>query len=102
MWVHLHKDRFPSHRRSKLDPRADGPFEVLERLNDNPYILDFPSEYGVSNTFNVSDLSHFFVGDPEIQRYADSGSNPFERGEDDVTPVTSPRIHSQDPDSSPE
>ena len=59
VWVHLRKDRFSSHRRSKLDPRADGPFEVSERLNDNAYILDFPSEYGVCNTFNVSDLSPF-------------------------------------------
>jgi hypothetical protein len=39
--------------------------------------LDLPSEYNISATFNVSDLSYFDVGD-------DSSSNPFEeRGNDE-------------------
>jgi hypothetical protein len=29
VWVHLHKDHFPDQRKSKLQPRADGPFKVL-------------------------------------------------------------------------
>ena len=37
VWVHLRKNRFPNHRKTKLDARADGPFEVLERLNNNAY-----------------------------------------------------------------
>ena len=40
-------------------PRGDGPFQVLERINDNAYKLDLPGEYNVSATFNVSDLSPF-------------------------------------------
>ena len=32
-------------------------------MNDNAYKLDLPSEYNVSVTFNVIDLSHFDVGD---------------------------------------
>ncbi|GAV62156.1 hypothetical protein CFOL_v3_05680, partial [Cephalotus follicularis] len=35
VWVNLRKERFPSRRKSKLAPRADGPFEVLERVGDN-------------------------------------------------------------------
>jgi len=31
VWVHLRKERFPSKRETKLMPRADGPFEILER-----------------------------------------------------------------------
>ena len=27
-WLHLHKDRFPDLRKSKLMPRAAGPFKV--------------------------------------------------------------------------
>ncbi|KAH9704886.1 hypothetical protein KPL70_011644 [Citrus sinensis] len=56
------KERFPERRKSKLLPRGDGPFQVLERINDNAYKLDFPGEYNVSATFNVSDLSPFDVG----------------------------------------
>ena len=34
VWLHLRKDRFPNERKSKLLPRADGPFKVLARLQD--------------------------------------------------------------------
>ena len=55
-------------------PRGDGPFLVLERINDNAYKLDFPGIYNVSATFKVIDLSPFEVGD-------DFKTNPFrERG----------------------
>ena len=53
----MRKKRFPEQRRSKLLPRGDGPFQVLERINDNAYKLDLPGEYNGSATFNVSDLS---------------------------------------------
>jgi hypothetical protein len=47
----------PNQRKSKLQPRGDGPFQVLERINDNTYKIDISCEYGVSDTFNVADLS---------------------------------------------
>ncbi|OMO89725.1 hypothetical protein CCACVL1_07669 [Corchorus capsularis] len=46
VWVHLRKERFPEKRKSKLLPRGDGPFHVLERINNNAYKLDLPSDYG--------------------------------------------------------
>jgi hypothetical protein len=64
------QERFPSHRKSKLQPRRDEPFQILERINDTTYKVDMLGEYGVSATFNVSDLTLFDVGD-------DSRSNPF-------------------------
>jgi hypothetical protein len=76
VWLHMRKKRFPAKRRSKLLPRGDGPFQVLERINDNVYKLDLPGEYNVSATFNVTDLSPFDVGD-------DLRANPFqEEGND--------------------
>ena len=75
--MHMRKERFPACRRSKLHPRGDGPFQVLERINDNAYKLDLPGEYNISATFNVYDLSPFNVGD-------NSRTNPFEeRGNDE-------------------
>jgi hypothetical protein len=59
----MRKERFPAYRRSKLHPRWDGPFEVLERINNNAYMLDLLGEYNIEATFNVSDLSPFDVGD---------------------------------------
>jgi hypothetical protein len=51
VWVHLRKDRFLDLRKSKLMPRAAGPFKVLEKINDNAYKLELPSVFGVSSTF---------------------------------------------------
>ena len=43
----MKKERFPDH------PREDGPFQVLERINDNAYKLDLTGEYNISATVNV-------------------------------------------------
>ncbi|RDY04947.1 hypothetical protein CR513_11265, partial [Mucuna pruriens] len=40
VWVHRQKERFPTQRKYKLQPRGDGTFQVLERINDNAYKLD--------------------------------------------------------------
>jgi len=56
VWIHLRKDRFPQQRKSKLLQRVDGPFRVLEKINDNAYKIDLPASYGVCNSFNVADL----------------------------------------------
>ena len=73
----MRKEIFLACRRSKLHLKRDGPFQVLERINDNAYKLDLLGEYNISATFNVSDLSLFDVGD-------DSKKNPFEvRGNDE-------------------
>jgi hypothetical protein len=32
--------------------RRDGPFQILENINDNAYKIDISGEYGVSATFN--------------------------------------------------
>jgi hypothetical protein len=90
VWVHMRKERFPAHRKSKLQPRGDGPFLILERINDNAYKVDLPGEYGVSVTFNVSDLTLFDVGD-------DSRSNPFEERRDDADQPNTKRNHANDP-----
>jgi hypothetical protein len=72
----MRKERFTAHRRTKLHPRGDGPFQILEKINDNAYKVDLPGEYNVSATFNIFDLSLYDAGD-------DSRSNLFEgRGND--------------------
>jgi len=90
VWVHMHKEKFPAHRKSKLQPRGDGPFQILERINDNAYKVDLPGEYGDSAIFNVSDLTLFDVGD-------DSRSNPFEKRGDDADQTNTKRNHANDP-----
>src|SRR4051812_5885773 len=49
VWLHLCKDRFLDLRKSKLMPRADGPFKILQKINDNAYKLELPADFGVSD-----------------------------------------------------
>ncbi|RDX93870.1 hypothetical protein CR513_23806, partial [Mucuna pruriens] len=79
----MRKERFPIQRNSKLKPRGDGPFQVLERINDNTYKLDLPTTYDhISSTFNVANLSLFDVGE-EFNLM----KNPFEEGGNDKDPT---------------
>jgi len=57
VWIHLRNERFSSKRKSKIMPRSDGPFEIIEKIGPNAYKVDLPIEYGVSATFNVANLS---------------------------------------------
>ena len=78
--MHLRKERFSCHRHSKLNPRGDGLFQVLERINDNAYKIDFPGKYNVSATFNVYDLSHFNVGSYSRMNFFKEGGNDEDMG----------------------
>jgi hypothetical protein len=79
VWLHWRKDRFPTLRRSKLMPRAAGPFKVLQKINDNAYVLDLPAEYGVSCSFNVTDLKPYAGEGEELL----SRTTSIQEGEDD-------------------
>ncbi|XP_071713543.1 uncharacterized protein [Rutidosis leptorrhynchoides] len=91
VWIHLRKERFPGGRFGKLNPRADGPFRVLKKINDNAYKIELPGHYNVSATFNVSDLSPYF--DPDDGAF-DSRSSLSEEGGDDADAcgLNGPRI----------
>jgi hypothetical protein len=56
VWLHLRKEWFPDFRKSKLMPRVDVLFKVLEKINVNAYKLNFLAYFGVSPTFNIADL----------------------------------------------
>jgi len=86
IWLHLTKERFPNQRNLKLNSRGDGPFQVLQCINDNGYRLDLSTDYGVNTTFNVCDLIPFVSGgdyneeldlrtDPLQEGWSDEGSS---------------------------
>ncbi|GKC55781.1 RNA-directed DNA polymerase [Tanacetum coccineum] len=79
--IHLRKEGFLASRFGKLKPRADGPFRVLKKVNDNACKLELPGHYNVSATFIVADLSPY---KGEGDDYPDSRSSLSEEGEDDA------------------
>ena len=79
VWIHLRKERFPNRKYSKLQPRADGPFKFVKKINDNAYKAELPSDYGVSATFNVSDLSPY-----QEDAFLDSRMSPFQPAENNA------------------
>jgi hypothetical protein len=79
VWLHLRKDRFPELRKSKLMPRADGPFKVMQRINENAYKLDLPADFGVSPTFNIADLKPYLGEEDELE----SRTTQIQEREDD-------------------
>jgi hypothetical protein len=94
VWLHLRKEWFPDLRKSKLMPRADGPFKVLEKINENAYKLDLPADFGVSPTFNIADLKPYLGEEDELELRM----TQMQEGEDDVdinTSDTSTPTHNQ-------
>ena len=61
-------------------PRANGPFEVLEKIYGNANKVDLLSEYGVSYTFNVADVKPYLEGD----HLENLRANSSQQGEDDA------------------
>jgi hypothetical protein len=88
VWLHLRKDRFPELKKSKLMPRADDPFKIIEKINDNAYKLELPREFVISPTFNISDLRPYFGEEDEFE----SMMTPIQEGED-VDNITTIDIH---------
>jgi hypothetical protein len=78
VWIHISKARFPSKRKSKLMPRVDGPFRIIEKVNDNAYKVDLPSDYNVSAIFNVKDVTLYLddIDDICLQLKLGHGKSP--------------------------
>ena len=88
VWLHLRKERFPSQRQSKLSPRGDGPFRIIQKINDNAYVLDLPPEYTVHATFNISDLKLYTGENLGEDDSSDLRTNPSQGGGDDTAQVS--------------
>jgi hypothetical protein len=86
--LHLRKERFSELRKSKLMSRAAGPFKILAKINDNAYKLELPPEFGVSPSFNISDLRPYLGEEDEMS----SRTTSMQEGEDDEDINTSATI----------
>jgi hypothetical protein len=67
---------------------ATGPFKILAKINNNAYKLELPPKFGVSPTFNISDLRPYFREEDEMP----SRTSTMQEGEDDEDINTSATI----------
>jgi hypothetical protein len=63
---------------------ADGPFKIIEKINDNAYKLELPLKFGVSPTFNILDLRPYLGEEYEVP----SRTTSNQEGEDDEDIMT--------------
>ena len=61
-------------------PKVNGPFEVLEKINDKAYKIGLPGEYGVSCTFNVTDPKPYY----DVDKLETLRPNSLQQWEDDA------------------
>ena len=57
-------------------PSAAGPYIILEKINDNAYKLELPPGFGISLTFDISDLKPYLREEDELE----SRMTPLEEG----------------------
>lgn len=57
--IKLRPERFSPGTMKKLHARGAGPFKILRRVGQNAYVLELPPDFGISPTFNVSDIKEF-------------------------------------------
>jgi hypothetical protein len=68
--------------------RAAGPFKILAKFKDNAYKLELSPEFGVSPSFNISDLRLYLGEEDEMP----SRTTSMQEGEDDEDINTSATI----------
>ncbi|PHT39626.1 hypothetical protein CQW23_18480 [Capsicum baccatum] len=79
LMVYLRKERLPTGVHEKLRQKKYCPYTILKKINKNAYVVDFPSEMNISNTFNVADLSLYH---PEQTLYEENSRSSFKEVEE--------------------
>ena len=59
MMVQIRPKRFFLGTVKKLHACSAEPFKILNKLNDNTYVIDFHKDFGINSIFNVKDLVYF-------------------------------------------
>ena len=63
--VQIKLERYPKGANKKLHLRSIGPYKVLKKTSSNNCVLDLPKDMGISNVFNVEDLTMYHGHDDD-------------------------------------
>ena len=80
--VYLRKERFLVGTYNKLKDKKFGPFQIIKKINNNPYVVALPPDMNISSTYNVAYLYEYHPSDaPDSENL---GSSSFQVGETEV------------------
>jgi len=82
--VYLRKGRVPAGMYNKLNDKKHGPFQILQKINDNAYVVDLPANMTISPTFNVADIFEYHRPDECLSHLINSRASSFQAGETNV------------------
>jgi len=82
--VYLCKGRLPAGTYNKLNNKKHNPFQILQKINDNAYVADLPTEMTISPTFNVADLFEYHPPDECPSHLINAGMRSVQERETDV------------------
>lgn len=61
--VNLSKDCDPVGTYNKLKVKKIGPYAIIQKINDNSYLVGLPDEWKITKTFNIKDLFEYYLPD---------------------------------------
>lgn len=90
MMIFLRKERQTMGGHNKLKQGWYNPYKVLKRINDNAYVFELPEVMGITNTFNVANLTLYYPEEAPYQHSSWSSSQEVKYGVDTSKP---PKAH---------
>jgi len=76
--LYLRKGRLPVGTFDKLTDKKYGPYQILQKINDNAYRVDLPAEMAISPTFNIADIFEYHPLDESSSNLANLRSSSFQ------------------------
>nr|GEY23232.1 hypothetical protein [Tanacetum cinerariifolium] len=68
----------------EIDWKKYGPYNILRKINDNAYVVDFPNTMSILKTFNVSYIYEFHSEDVNKGKHSRTSSSKERRNDEDT------------------